>query len=69
VRRSKDNGKTWGVPSRTVATAPRGPIPLKDGRLIYVGTGDGIAVEDIYYQKDRPDEKPCLMDTYWRLPK
>jgi hypothetical protein len=46
VRRSEDNGKTWAAPSRTVACAPHGPIPLKDGRLIYVGTGDGIVVEE-----------------------
>lgn len=46
VRRSEDNGKTWGSPSRTTACAPHGPIQLKDGRLIYVGTGDGIVVEE-----------------------
>ena len=46
VRRSEDNGKTWGDPSRTGISAPHGPIPLKDGRLIYVGTGGGIGVEE-----------------------
>ncbi len=46
VRRSEDNGKTWGSPCMTNVTAPHGPIPLKDGRLIYVGAGGGIAVEE-----------------------
>ena len=46
VRRSENNGKTWGTPTRTTACAPHGPIQLKDGRLIYVGTGDGIVVEE-----------------------
>lgn len=39
VRRSEDNGNTWLEPSRTVATAPHGPIQLRDGRLLYIGTG------------------------------
>lgn len=39
VRRSKDGGKTWLEPSRTVATAPHGPIQLRDGRLLYIGSG------------------------------
>jgi hypothetical protein len=46
VRRSEDNGKTWGNPSRTIGSAPHGPIALKDGRLIYVGKASGgIVVE------------------------
>ncbi len=39
VRRSEDNGRTWGEPVRTVSTAPHGPIQLRDGRLLYVGNG------------------------------
>jgi len=39
VRRSEDNGKTWQEPVRTIASAPHGPIQLRDGRLMYVGTG------------------------------
>ncbi len=47
VRRSEDNGKTWGAPSRTAAFAPHGPISLQDGRLLYVGTGAaGILAEE-----------------------
>lgn len=39
VRRSEDAGKTWGAPIRVVGTAPHGPIQLRDGRLMFVGTG------------------------------
>ena len=39
VRRSVDNGASWGQPVRTSATAPHGPIQLRDGRLLYVGNG------------------------------
>jgi Neuraminidase (sialidase) len=39
VRRSEDGGKTWQEPVRTVSSAPHGPIQLRDGRLMYVGTG------------------------------
>ena len=40
VRRSEDGGKTWLEPSRTVATAPHGPVQLRDGRLLYIGNGE-----------------------------
>lgn len=39
VRRSTDGGKTWQEPIRTVSGTPHGPIQLRDGRLLYVGTG------------------------------
>lgn len=39
VRRSEDMGKTWLKPVRTEGTAPHGPISLKNGDLLYVGTG------------------------------
>lgn len=38
VRRSEDQGKTWLEPVRTKVTAPHGPISLKNGDLLYVGT-------------------------------
>jgi sialidase-1 len=38
TRRSLDNGKTWEEPVKQLVTAPHGPIELKDGRLLYVGT-------------------------------
>jgi len=39
TRRSTDNGKTWETPVKQNVSAPHGPIELKDGRLLYVGTG------------------------------
>ena len=39
VRRSEDGGKTWLEPVRTVSSCPHGPIQLRDGRLLFVGTG------------------------------
>ncbi len=42
VRRSADNGKTWGEYIKTPGTSPHGPIQLKDGRLLYV-TNSGVA--------------------------
>ena len=57
VRRSADGGRTWGEPIRTVATAPHGPIQLRDGRLLYLGNGelDGKAV--IAAEESRDDGK------------
>jgi hypothetical protein len=37
IRRSEDNGQTWGPPIRVGASAPHGLIELHDGRLLYVG--------------------------------
>ncbi|MEJ7912899.1 MAG: sialidase family protein [Chitinophagaceae bacterium] len=39
IRRSEDSGKTWQHPIRTISSAPHGPIQLRDGRLLYLGTG------------------------------
>lgn len=46
VRRSTDGGAAWEDPIRVGVSAPHGPIQLRDGRLLYVGTGsqDGRAV-------------------------
>jgi sialidase-1 len=37
IRRSTDDGQSWGDPVKVAASAPHGPIDLKDGRLLYVG--------------------------------
>ncbi len=37
VRRSTDNGDTWGDPIRVEVNSPHGPIQLADGRIFYVG--------------------------------
>lgn len=56
VRRSEDGGRTWGVPSRTTACAPHGPIQLRDGRLMFVGTGGGPGPADrIVVEESRDD--------------
>jgi sialidase-1 len=54
IRRSEDNGKTWGVPIRSHVTAPHGPIQLSDKRLIYIGTGtrDGKCVVGVDESQD-----------------
>lgn len=60
---SSDGGKTWDVEHAfTIA-------PALDGDLGYpasVELGDG-AVFTVYYQKDKPGEKTCLMGTRWRV--
>jgi hypothetical protein len=56
VRRSEDNGKTWGVPSKTTACAPHGPIQLKDGLLLYVGTGGGPGPSDRVVVEESKDD-------------
>jgi hypothetical protein len=38
THRSEDGGATWEEPVRTQGSAPHGPIQLRDGRLLYLGT-------------------------------
>lgn len=62
--RSRDNGKTWDLKHEiTLADAPDGDL----GYPASTQLSDG-SILTIYYQKDQPDEKPCLMGTHWRLP-
>ncbi len=37
VRRSQDNGASWGECIDSIVTAPHGPAQLSDGSLLYVG--------------------------------
>jgi hypothetical protein len=39
VQRSEDGGRSWGEPIRVNASAPHGPVQLRDGRLLYLGVG------------------------------
>ena len=39
TRRSTDGGQTWEPAVHSVASAPHGPIELRDGRLLFVGNG------------------------------
>jgi sialidase-1 len=52
VRRSSDNGATWGDPIRVEATTPHGPIELKDGRLLYVGINYGDKTNTVIESRD-----------------
>jgi sialidase-1 len=55
VRRSEDGGKTWLKPSRTVGTAPHGPIQLRDGRLLYIGNGRWHGESTVTVEQSRDD--------------
>ena len=37
TRRSTDGGRTWEEPVDSIASAPHGPIQLRDGRLLFLG--------------------------------
>ena len=60
---SRDDGATWDTENEiTISDAPNGDLgypasaELEDGSILTV-----------YYQIDRPVEKPCLMGTRWRI--
>lgn len=57
VRRSEDQGKTWFDAVRTVATAPHGPISLKNGDLLYVGTGEWESKPSVIAERSSDDGK------------
>jgi hypothetical protein len=54
THRSEDGGATWQEPVRTIGSAPHGPIQLRDGRLLYLGTGfvDGERIMAVEESKD-----------------
>ncbi len=61
---SKDGGKTWEAENELLVCASH------DADLGYpasVQVADG-SIWTVYYQKDEPDEMPCLMGTHWRVP-
>ncbi|HOD51128.1 MAG TPA: sialidase family protein [Candidatus Hydrogenedentes bacterium] len=56
IRRSEDDGKTWGSYIRVETSAPHGPIELSDGRLLYVGcTGANTPEERVGVLESRDD--------------
>jgi len=57
VRRSTDGGKTWGEPIRVAGSAPHGPIELRDGRLLYLGTGEMNGRQVVATEASRDDGK------------
>lgn len=60
---SKDQGTTWNVENEIMlSNAPKGDL----GYPASVQIDDG-SIWTIYYQIDKPGEKPCLMGTHWRI--
>ncbi len=55
MKRSLDGGHTWLDPSRTVGTAPHGPVNLKNGHLLYVGTGNYKTMGPVVVEKSTDD--------------
>ncbi|RLD74764.1 MAG: exo-alpha-sialidase [Bacteroidetes bacterium] len=55
IRRSVDKGKTWEAPIKQLVTAPHGPIELKDGRLIYVGTATINGKKQLAVEESKDD--------------
>lgn len=60
---SRDSGKTWDVANEIqLSHATSGDL----GYPASVQLNDG-SIWTVYYEIDRPGEKPCLKGTYWRL--
>jgi hypothetical protein len=60
---SKDGGRTWDVENEIkLASAPNGDL----GYPASVQLQDD-SIWTVYYQIERPGEKPCLMGSHWRL--
>jgi hypothetical protein len=52
LRRSTDDGKTWGNPIDSIVSSPHGPIELADGRLLYLGINKKVG------SRHTPDSPP-----------
>ena len=63
---SADGGKTWDY-AREILIRDDAP----NGDLGYPASVqmDDDTILTVYYQIDKPGEKPCLMGTFWKLPK
>lgn len=59
---SEDEGKTWNIDDHLFVEAA-----VRDTDQGYPSTAEVAPGEflSVYYQKDQPDEKPCLMMTRW----
>jgi len=55
IRRSTDDGATWGEPIRAVGSAPHGPIQIADGRLLQVGKVLGSRNGSVVVEASRDD--------------
>lgn len=60
---SKDEGNTWDIENECVLSCSE----VNDlGYPTSVQFSDG-SILTVYYEIDKPGEKPCLMGTHWRL--
>ncbi|MEJ7780406.1 MAG: hypothetical protein WKF68_12540 [Daejeonella sp.] len=57
VRRSEDQGRTWLEPVRTKVTALHGPISLRNGDLLYIGTAEWNDKPSITAERSSDDGK------------
>lgn len=69
VRRSTDKGKTWEEPVQQLVTAPHGPIELKDGRLLYVGTANISDEKKLAVEESTDDGKSWKLLSIISIPK
>lgn len=63
---SYDGGKSWDIENEIIL---RDDAPPRGGDLGYpasVELDDG-SIMSVYYQPEKPGEKPCVMATHWRL--
>lgn len=61
---SDDGGRTWDYENEVVLSSPPG---ADLGYQASLELEDGVVIT-VYYERDRPEEKPCLKAATWRLP-
>ncbi len=69
TRRSIDMGKTWEKPVKQLVSAPHGPIELKNGRLLYVGTANINGQKKIAVEVSSDDGKNWKLFSTINIPK
>ena len=60
---SQDGGRTWDVENEIVLSR----VPKSDLGYPASAQLDDGTILTIYYEREHPDEKPCLMGTQWKL--
>ena len=63
---SYNDGESWDYENEIILSDD---APPRGGDLGYPASVqlDDDSIISVYYQPDKPDEKPCLMATHWRL--
>jgi hypothetical protein len=70
IRRSVDGGATWEDPIRTVVSTPHGPIQLRDGRVLYVGSVyPGAFTQRVLIEESTDDGRSWFVLSELRLPR